>query len=128
MNNTIALLVGLGLVAPLLAAQDPGPVVPASVLSAEDDAHSPYVLRFQALDETSAPLLREALARLPGVEEVEVFAGNRRSARVHMRERRYVSREQVNTAARRHGIELEELEIPQWARFAVYVVEASGGA
>ena len=40
----------------------------------------------------------------------QTVVGERRSARIHMRDGRYISRKQVDTAVHSHGIELEELE------------------
>lgn len=88
----------------------------------------PYVVRLAALDEAAATSLRAALANLPGVAEVETFVGDQRAAHVRTRPGHYVSHTQVEAVVRRQGLQLEDFEIPQWARLRVYVVEASGGA
>ncbi len=125
--RTTTLILCLGLTAPVLLAQDPA-ASPVSTASPVEPVRSPYIVRVAALDEAAATSLRDAFAKLPGVDAVETFPGDQRAAHLRTRPGHYISRTQVDAVVRRQGLELDDFEIPQWARLRVYVVEASGGA
>lgn len=122
--RTTTLILCLGATAAVLLAQTTN-TPPASTVEPDP---APYIVRVTALDETAATSLRQALADLPGVDAVETIPGDQPAAHVRTRPGHYVSRTQVEAIVRRQGLALDDFEIPQWARFRAYVVEASGGA
>ena len=122
--RTTILSLCLGLSAPALLAQD-STSPPASTV---EPVPPPYVVHVAALDQAAATSLRQALADLPGVDAVETLTGDQPAAHVRTRPGHYISRTQVEAIAHRLGLALDDFEIPQWARFRAYVVEASGGA
>ena len=121
------LILCLGLTAPVLLAQTSEPQATSVSDRASEPARPPYVVRLQKLDEASAAPLSAALAKLPGVDEVEAFPGDKRAVHLHTLAGHYVARAQVADVVRRERLELDALEIPQWAKMRFYVVEASGG-
>ena len=126
--KTTPLILCLGLTAPVLLAQTTEPLtnpLPAPVV---EQARPPYIVRLQELDEAAAAPLGAALAKLTGVDEVEAFPGDERAVHLHTLAGHYVSQAQVADVVRRHRLELDAFEIPQWARMRIYVVEVSGGA
>ena len=126
--KTTPLILFLGLAAPALLAQTTEPSTSSQPAGAVEQSRPPYVVRLQALDEAAAATLGAALAKLPGVDDVEAFPGDERAVHLHTLAGHYVSRAQVADVVRRHRLELDAFELPQWARMRVYVVEASGGA
>lgn len=120
-------ILAVGLVLPALLAYSSQPNAQASPTATEEPARQPYVVRLSALDEAAAKPLAAAMAKLPGVDDVEAFPGDERKLHILTLEGDYVCQAQVQAIVGVQGLELEAFEIPQWGKQRVYFVEASGG-
>ena len=93
----------------------------------DGEGPAPYIAYLTSLEESEATPLTDALSKLPGVEEIEAFAGKKRSVHLHTKDGYYLARAQVEAVVTDQDLALDSFEVPEWARLRLYVVEASGG-
>ena len=103
-------------------------VVIQNATSATDDTPpEPYIAVLKTFEESSVEPLTQALNKLPGVDEIEAFPGKRRALHINTKDGYYLSEAQVAAVVDTQGLALDRLDIPEWARLRLYVVEAAGG-